>query len=75
MKNGMAIKALIRYTHFLAHHHIPYMTNFDHLVDLIVSCGAEDLRTFLERIGKNASNMSKIAVVEFIEVVGLKKVC
>ena len=37
MKNRMAIKALIRCTHFLAHRHIPHMTNFDQLVDLIVS--------------------------------------
>ena len=47
------------------------MTNFDQLVDLIVSCGAEDLRKFLERTGKNASYTSNIAVVEFIEAVGL----
>ena len=47
------------------------MTNFDQLVDLIVSCGAEHLRKFLERTGKNASYTSKIAAVEFIEAVGL----
>ena len=61
MKNR--IKALIRCTHFLACHHIPHMTNFDELVDLIVSCRAEDLRKFLERTGKNASYTFKIAVV------------
>ena len=60
----MAIKALI---HFLALRHIPHTSTFDQLVDLIVSCGAEDLRKFLERTGKNASYMSKIAVIEFIE--------
>ena len=49
LKNMMAIKALIRCTHFLAHRHIPHTTNFDELVDLIVSCGAEDLKRFLER--------------------------
>ena len=42
------------------------MTNFDQLVDLIMSCGAEDLRKFLEKTVKNASYTSKIAVVEFI---------
>ena len=62
MKNRMAIKALIRCTHFLARRQ---------LVDLILSCGVEDLRKFLERTGNNASYMSKIAVVEFIEAVGL----
>jgi len=52
LKNRLAIKALIRCTHFL---HIAHTTNFDELVDLVVSCGAEDLRRFLERAGKNAS--------------------
>ena len=78
LKNRMAIKALIHCTHFLAHHHIPHATNFDELVDLIVSCGAEDLRRFLERAGKNATYTSKIAVVEFVEaaswLLGLKNV-
>ena len=55
LKNRMAIKALIRCTHFLARRHIPYTTNFDELVDSIVSCGAEDLKRFLERAGKNAT--------------------
>ena len=62
----MAIKALTRCTHFLARRHIPHTTNFDELVDFIVSCGAEDLKRFLERARK-----SKIAVVEFVEAVGL----
>ena len=47
------------------------MTSFAQLVDLIMSCGAEDLRNFLERTGKNASYKSKRAVIEFIEVIGL----
>ena len=70
MKNRTAIKALICCTHFHARCHIPHITNFDQFVDLIVSCGAEDLRKFLERTGKNASYTSKIAVVEFIKAVG-----
>ena len=40
-------------------------------MDVVVSCGAEDLRRFLEKAGKNASYMSKIAAVEFVEAVGL----
>ena len=51
----MSIKALIHCTQFLACRHIPHTTNFDELVDLIVSCGAEDLKRFLERAGKNAT--------------------
>ena len=70
LKNQMAIKALIRWTHFLACHHIPHTTNFDERVDLILRCGAEDLKWFLERVGKNATHMSKTAVVEFDEAVG-----
>ena len=71
LKNRMAIKALIHCTHFLACHHIPHTTNFDELVDLIVSCGEEDLKRFLERAEKNATYTSKIAGVEFVEAVGL----
>ena len=52
MKNRMAIKALLCCTHFLTRHHISYMTKFDQIVDLIVSCGAEDLKKFHERTGK-----------------------
>ena len=47
------------------------MTNFDQLVDIILSCGVKNLRKFLERTGKNASYTSKIAVVEFMDEVGL----
>ena len=63
--------AIIRCIHFLARRHISHTTNFDQLVDLIMGCSAVYLRKFLERTGKNASYMSKIAVVEFIELVGL----
>ena len=65
LKNRVAIKTLIRCTHILARRHIPHTTNFDELVDLIVSCGAEDLKRFLERAGKNATYISKIAVVSY----------
>ncbi len=71
LKNRMAIKALIRCTHFLARRHIPHTTNFDELIDLIVSGGAEDLKGFLERARLNATYTSKVAVVEFVEAVGL----
>ena len=37
-KNREAIKAFICCTHFLARQHIAHTTNFDKLVDLIVSC-------------------------------------
>ncbi len=71
LKNRMAIKALIRCTHFLARRHIPHTTNFDELIDLIVSCGAEDLKGVLERARLNATYTSKVAVVEFVEAGGL----
>ena len=63
----MAIKALINWTHFLAHRH---MTNFDELIHLIKHYGAEDLKKFLERAGKNATYTFNIAVVEFVDAVG-----
>ena len=71
IKNRAAIKALFRCAHFLVCHHIPHTTNFEELVDLIVSCGADDLKSFNEGAGKNATYVSKIAVVEFIETLGL----
>ncbi len=43
LQNRKAIKALIRCTYFLAHQHIAHTTNFDKLVELVVSCGGETL--------------------------------
>ena len=63
-------KALIRCTHFLAHRHIVHTTNFDKLVELIVSCGGEALQTFLDRGGGNAIYTSKMAVVESVNALG-----
>ena len=37
LQNRKAIKALIRCTHFLAHQHIAHITNFDKLVESVVS--------------------------------------
>ena len=37
IKNRSGIRALLLCTHFLAQQHIPHTTNFDKLVDLIVS--------------------------------------
>ena len=71
MKNRVAIKALICCTHFLARRHIPHMTNFDELFDLIVNCGAEDFRRFFDSVGRNATYTSKVAVVEFVKALGV----
>ena len=70
LQNRKAIKALIRCTHFLAHQHIAHTTNFDKLVELVVSCGGETLQTFLDRAGGNAMYTSKMAVVEFVNALG-----
>lgn len=70
LKNRAAIKSLIRCTHFLARQHIPHTTNFEKLVDLVVSCGGESLKRFLESTGKNAVYTSHVAVVEFVEALG-----
>ena len=45
-------------------------TNFDKLVELVVSCGGETLQTFLDRAGGNATYTSKMAVVEFVNTLG-----
>ena len=51
MKNKAVINSPIRCTHFLACQSIPYTTNFDKLTDLVVSCGDEDIKYFLENAG------------------------
>ena len=43
VKDRVAVNALLRCTHFLTKHDIPHTTNFDQLVDLVVSCGGEHL--------------------------------
>ena len=64
LKNRKAIKAFIRYTHFLARQHIAHTTNFDKLIDLIIA------KIFLETAARNASYTSKIAVVDFVNAIG-----
>ena len=63
-------KALLLCTHFLARQHIPHNTYFDKLVDLVVSCGGEDLKQFADRAGRNATYTSTDAVFDFIEAIG-----
>ena len=70
LKNRKAIKAFIRCTHFLACQHIAHTTNFDKLIDLIVACGGQDIKIFLETAARNASYTSKIEVVDFINAIG-----
>ena len=70
LKNRLAIKSLLRCTHFLARNHIAHTTNFGDLVDLVVTCGGEDLKQFVDKAGKNAHYTSKNAVVDFVEALG-----
>lgn len=70
VKNSVAVKALLRCTHFLTKHHIPHTTNFDQLVDLVVSCGGEHLKNLWRELEKNATYTSKEAVTEFVEAIG-----
>ena len=52
LKNRLAIKSLLRCTHFLARNRIAHTTNFGDLVDLVVTCGGEDLKQFIDKPGK-----------------------
>ena len=70
LMNRAAVKSFFRCAHFLARQHIPHTTNFKKLVDLVVSCGGEDLKNFLDRTGRNAVYTSHVAVVEFMEAIG-----
>ena len=52
LKKRLAIKSLLRCTHFLARNHIAHTTNFGNLIDLVVTCGGEDLKQFVDKAGK-----------------------
>ena len=52
LKNRSAIKSLLRCTHFLAGNHNAHTTNFGDLIDLVVTCGGEDLKQFVNKAGK-----------------------
>ena len=64
--NRIAVKSIFLCAHFLARQHIPNTTNFEKLVELVASCGGDDLKNSL----RNATYTSHIAVVEFIEALG-----
>ena len=70
VKHRKGIKALLRCTHFLTRQHIPHTTNFTKLVDLIISCGGEDLKKFIDTASRNATYSSTDAVHDFIEAIG-----
>ena len=70
LKNRLAIKSLLRCTHFLTRNHIAHTTNFGDLVDLVVTCGGEDLKQFVHKAVKNAHYTSKDTVVDFVEALG-----
>ena len=68
--NRDEVKSFVRSSHFLAGQHIAHTTNFEKLVELVVSCGGEDRKNFLEMTGKNAVSPSHVAVVEFMDALG-----
>ena len=70
-KNRKAVKSFLRCTHFLCKQHIPHTTNFDKLINLVVSCGGKDLEEFVRRAAKNASYTSTDAVTDFLEAIGI----
>ena len=53
-KNRAARKSLVGCTHFLTLHHISHFTNFTRFVGLVVSCGARELKIFIENTSRNA---------------------
>lgn len=66
-KNRTALKALVQWTHLLVRHHIAHSTNFNNIIELVVSCGAMELQIFIETTSKNVVYTSRGAVVEFIQ--------
>ena len=70
-KNRNAIKSLLRCTHFLCKHHILHTTNFDKLINFIVSCDGKDLDEFIRQAARNACYTSSDTVTDFLEAIGV----
>ena len=49
LKNRLAVTSLLRCTHCLARNHMAHTTNFGGLVDLVLTCGGEDLKQFVDK--------------------------
>ena len=71
IKNRNSIKYFLRCTHFPYKQHIPHTTNFDKLINIIVSCDGKDLEEFVHHAVKNASYTSSDAVTDFLEGTGI----
>ena len=69
-QNRAAMKCLILLTHFLTKEHVAHSTKFEKLVDVVVRCGSQQLKQYLETAPSNATYTSRVAVVEFIESLG-----
>ena len=73
VQNRAALKCLILLTHFLTKEHVAHSTGkFEKLVDVVVQCGSQHLKQFLETAPRNAVYTSIVAVVEFIESLGTR---
>ena len=70
LQNRMAIKGIIRYTHFIAHQHIGHTNNFKILFKFVVSCRGETFQAFLDSAGGNAMYTSSMLVLEFVNAIG-----
>ena len=71
-QNRAAMKCLILLTHFLTKEHVAHSTKFEKLVDVVVRCGSQQLKQYLETAPRNATYTSRVAVVEFIESLGTR---
>ena len=70
-KNRNTSKCFLQCTHFLCKQHIPHTTNFDKLINLIVSCGGKDLDEFVRQAARNVCYTSSDAVTDFLEAIGV----
>lgn len=70
VKDREAIKALVRCAHYVACHHVAHTTNYEDLVSLAVSYGAQPLAHFIENAANNATHCSTTTVIGFVEAIG-----
>ena len=62
-QNRAAMKCLILLTHFLTKEHVAHSTKFEKLVDVVVRCGSQQLKQYLEIAPRNATYTSTVAVM------------
>ena len=74
-QNRAAMKCLILLTHFLTKEHIAHSTKFEKLVDVVVRCGSQQLKQYLETAPRNATYLDEGPVFRHVSRNTLLMLC